>query len=103
MGTIKTVVQKTSLTTPVAANYKNCIIQTVPLNTAAGAFFEFVVNNKLFYPEQNIQLTPVYAGTGLPIVAIVTQSKFTFTIRVTNVGPGVLNAALKINVSVINA
>lgn len=99
---IKTVVQQTSKTTAVVANYKNCIIQTVALTDAADTSFDFAVTNNEFYPEQNIQLTAVYGGTGTPVVTLVSTTRFGFTIRVTNVGTAVLNAALSINVSVIN-
>jgi hypothetical protein len=99
---IKTVVQQTSKTTPVRADYKNCIIQTVPLTDAGNTVFEFVVNNKEFYPEQNIQLTAVYGGLGVPFVTLVSQARGTFTIRVANIGSAALNAALLINTSVIN-
>lgn len=102
MPSIKTVVQTTSKTTKVVANYKNCIIQTVALTDAADTSFEFDVANKVFYPEQNIQLTAVYAGTGIADVSLVSQTRFAFRIRVANVGTAVFNAALKINVSVVN-
>jgi hypothetical protein len=103
MAGIKTVVQTVSKTTPVSANYKNCIIQTVPLTDAADTGFEFVVNNNKFYPEQNIQITPVYAGTtGAVLATITSQSKWTFTVKLTNVGTAVLNASCSLNVSVIN-
>jgi hypothetical protein len=100
---IKTVVQTTNKTTPVTANYKNCIIQTVVLTDAADTQFAFDVINKKYYPEQNIQLTVLYAGTGTPIVALASTTRFGFTIRVTNVGTAVLNGALSINVAVINS
>lgn len=102
MASIKTVIQQTSKTTAVVANYKNCIIQTVPLTDAAATAFEFSVSNKQFYPEQNIQLTAVYAGLGVPYCTLVSQSKWAFVIRVHNLGAVPLNAALSINVSVIN-
>lgn len=102
MPSIKTVVQTTSKTTPVVANYKNCIIQTVALTDAADTFFDFAVSNKQFYPEQNIQLTAVYNGTGCPVVSLVSQTTFGFVIRVQNVGTAVFNAPLSINTSVVN-
>ncbi|HEY6143744.1 MAG TPA: hypothetical protein VIV55_10070 [Flavobacterium sp.] len=102
MAKIHTVVQTTGKTNPVTANYKNCVIQTVSLVDAGATFFEFVVKNKQFYPEQNIQLTPVYAGTGTPHCIVVSQSKFTYTIRVYNIGLVALNGVLSINASVIN-
>lgn len=100
---IKTVVQQTNKTTPVTANYKNCIIQTVPLTDAGNSVFEFTVNNKTFYPEQNIQLTPVYSGLGVPYVTILSQTRFAFTVRVHNLGAAALNGPLSINVAVINS
>jgi hypothetical protein len=102
MASIKTVVQATNKTTVVTASYKNCIIQTVPLTDAAGTFFSFNVINKQFYPEQNIQVTPVYSGTGVPHVTLVSQTKWGFIVQVHNVGAAAFNAPLKINVSVIN-
>jgi hypothetical protein len=103
MGTIKTVIQKTNKTTVVTANYKNCIIQTVPLTDAAGAFFSFNVINKKFFPEQNIQVTAVYSGTGVPYVTLVGQTKWSFILQVQNLGAAAFNAPLKINVSVIQS
>jgi hypothetical protein len=102
MAGIKTVIQQTNKTTVVTANYKNCIIQTVPLTDAADTFFSFSVINKQFYPDQNIQLTAVYSGTGVPYVTLVSQTQFSFIIQVHNLGAAAFNAPLKINVSVIN-
>lgn len=103
MATIKTVVQATSKTTPVVANYKNCIIQTVPLTDALDTVFEFQVLNDKLYPQQNVQLTAFYAGTtGIPHVFITEQKQGSFKVKVANVGVGAFNAAVKINASVIN-
>jgi hypothetical protein len=103
MATIKTVVQATSKTTTVVANYKNCIIQTVALTDAADTSFEFLVTNDKLYPQQNVQLTAFYAGTtGIPHVFITEQTQGSFKVKVVNVGTAVLNAAVKINASVIN-
>lgn len=102
MAKIHTVVQATDKTTVVTANYKNCIIQTVPLTDAAGTFFSFNVINKQFYPEQNIQLTAVYSGTGVPYVTLVSQTKWGFLVQVHNLGSAAFNGPLRINVSVIN-
>jgi hypothetical protein len=94
MASIKTVVQQTNKTTVVTANYKNCIIQTVPLTDAAGTFFSFNVINKQFYPEQNIQVTPVYSGTGIPYVTLVGQTKWSFILQVANLGSAAFNGPL---------
>lgn len=104
MASIKKFVQTGSNITPVSANSKNCIIQTVPLTDAAGTAFNFIVNNNQLYPEQNIQLTAVYGGLGVPYVTLVSQQlvPFQFAIRVHNLGTVPLNAPLSINVSVIN-
>lgn len=104
MAGIKKVTQTGSNTTPVTANYKNFIIQTVPLTDAAGTAFTFIVNDKLLYPEQNIQLTAVYGGLGVPYVTLASQQfvPFQFAIRVHNLGTVALNAPLQINVSIIN-
>jgi hypothetical protein len=102
MSSIKTVIQQTNKTTAVVANYKNCIIQTVSLTDAAGTFFNFNVLNDQFYPEQNIQVTAVYSGTGVPYVTLVSQTKFGFLVQVHNLGSAAFNAPLQINVSVIN-
>jgi hypothetical protein len=105
MATIKKFVQTGSKTTPVTANSKNCIIQTVPLTDAADTAFTFIVNNKQFYPEQNVQLTPVYGGLGVPYVTLASQqiAPFQFAVRVHNLGTVALNAPLQINVSVIQS
>ena len=102
MSRLKTVTQLTSKTTAVEVNVKNFQINTVALTDAADTGFVFTVNNNKVYPESNIQLTPIYAGTtGEPVVRVVSRTRFSFVISVKNVGTAVLNAALGINVSII--
>ena len=101
MSRLKAVTQLTSKTTDVTMNAKNGIITTVALTDAADTGFEFVVNNNKVYPDSNIQLTPVYDGAGEPLVRVVSRDRFTFTVRVQNVGVAALDAAVGINVSII--
>lgn len=103
---IREVVQITSKTTPVKCNSYDGIITTVALTDAADTAFDFVVNNEKVRKSTNgsaatVLLTPEYAGTtGAPIVRLVSVAKGTFTVRVTNVGTAVLNAACKIHFKV---
>lgn len=101
MSRLKAVTQLTSKTTPVTMNAKNGIITTVALTDAADSGFDFVVNNNKVYPDSNIQLTPVYSDAGTPLVSVVSRDKFTFTIRVVNVGIVAFDGELGINVSII--
>ena len=97
------VTQLTSKTTAVTFNYKSGMINTVALTDAADTSFSFVVNNDLFYPDSNVTLTPIYAGTtGVVNVSIVSRGAFTFTIKVANVGVAVFNEAVGINVVINN-
>jgi hypothetical protein len=101
MSRLKAVTQLTSKTTDVTMNAKNGIITTVALTDAADTEFEFVVSNNKVYPDSNIQATAVYGGAGVPLVSIVSRDKFTFTLRIANVGVAAFDAAVGINVSIV--
>lgn len=102
MSRIKEVTQETSKTTAVTLNAKNGVINTVALTDALDTQFEFVVNNNKIYPESNIQVTPLYAGTtGVPHVFVKSRDRFTCTLVVANVGVGAFDAAVSINMTVV--
>jgi hypothetical protein len=101
MSRLKQVTQITSKTTAVRINAFNGSIETVSLTDAGAATFTFTVNNTKVRAISNIQLTSVYNGNGKPLVIIGTQTEGSFTIRVTNLGSGALNAPLRINFGVV--
>lgn len=101
MSRLKTVTQLTSKTTAVRINSYTGIITTFALTDAAQGAFEFTVNNKKVRDESTIQLTPIYTGAGVPVVNLVSKTRGSFVVRVTNVSADVaLNAALSIQMKV---
>ena len=102
MSRLKQVTQITSKTTAVKVNAFNGRITTVALTDTADTGFDFVVNNTKVHANSNVQLTVLYAGsTGTPISRIVSQAEGTFTVRISNVGTAVLNAACSLNFGVV--
>lgn len=97
--------QLTSKTTPVRVNAYDGIVTTVALTDAADTSFDFVINNekvrKSAGNSASVQLTVEYNGsTGAPTARLISVVKGAFTVRVTNVGTAVLNAACKIHFKV---
>jgi hypothetical protein len=98
---IKEVVQSSSKTTSVTANGYDGIITTVALTDAADTSFNFTVNNDKVQETSTIMLTPIYAGTTGDVKAVlVSQTKGSFVVKVSNVGVAVLNAVAKIQFKV---
>lgn len=102
MSRLKTAQQITSKTTAVRLNAFNGRVTTVGLTDAADTGFDFVINNTKVRAISNVQLTVLYGGTtGTPIARIVSQTDGAFTVRISNVGTAVLNAACSLNIGVI--
>ena len=98
---IKEVVQSSSKTTAVTANGYDGIVTTVSLVDAADTSFNFTVNNDKVQETSTIMLTPVYAGTTGDVKAVlVSQTKGSFVVKVSNVGVAVLNTVAKIQFKV---
>lgn len=83
---MKTVVQATSKTTSVELNWYEGKVQTVALTDALDTEFEFTIVSKKARPGCLIMLTALYPGAGVANVALVSQTKGSFVVRVSNVG-----------------
>ena len=95
---IKEVTQLTSKTTSVIANAYDGIVTTVALTDAADTGFDFTINNEKVRNVSSILLTVEYAGTtGTPIARVVSYTKGSFVVRITNGGTAVLNAVAKLH------
>ena len=102
MSRLKSVVQTTSNTTAVTVNAFNGRITTVALTLAAAGTFNFTVNNTKIKADSNVQLTPIYTGTGIPDVRLASQTDGSFVVTVTNLsGAAAFNAALSINFGMV--
>ena len=98
---IKEVTQLTSKTTSVTVNGYDLLLTTVALTDAADTGFDFTVNNDKVKSKSTILITPEYAGTtGTPIARVVSYTKGSFVVRVSNVGTAVLNAVCKLHIKV---
>ena len=103
MSRIRTVQQLTSKTTQVSVNAYDSIVQTVALTDAANGEFQFTVANDVVQTISTIMLTPIYDGTGTPVVRLVSQTKGSFVINVTNKhASAAFNAALKIAFRIVH-
>jgi len=102
MSRLKSVVQTTSETTAVTVNAFNGRITTVELDTAASGTFNFTVNNAKIKANSNVQLTPIYAGAGIPDVRLASQTDGSFVVTVTNLDAAdAFDAALSINFGMV--
>lgn len=102
MSRLKQVTQITSKTTAVRANAYNGSITTVALSDAAAGTFNFTFNNTKIKANSNVQLTPVYTGTGSPSVRLASQTDGSCVVTVTNeAAAAALNAVLRINFGVV--
>ena len=98
---IKEVTQITSKTTSVTANGYDGIVTTVALTDAAGSSFDFTINNEKVKSKSTILLTTEYAGTtGTPTARVVSYTKGSFIVRLSNVGSTALNALAKLHFKV---
>ena len=77
------------------------ICTLISLVDAADTSFNFTVNNDKVQETSTIMLTPVYAGTTGDVKAVlVSQTKGSFVVKVSNVGVAVLNTVAKIQFKV---
>jgi hypothetical protein len=97
MSRLKTVVQATSKTTAVTNNTYTGIVETVALTDVAGGAFDFTVNNSKLKSFMIPLITTEYDGEGTPLVNLVSHTKGSFVVRVTNVHTAdAFDASLKV-------
>lgn len=96
------VTQQTNITTGVTANADAGVITTVSATLDDTASASFTLTNSFIKAESVIQLTTGTSGNGLPVAFIVSQTAGSAVIKLRNVGPAALNAAVKIHFAVLN-
>lgn len=89
---MKVIQQETSVSTAVTISSKTGRIDTVSSTLAQNASFSFTVNNDQFYPDNSLSICLQYSGAGQPVAHIVSRTRFSFVVKVTNLLAAALDA-----------
>ncbi len=90
------VTQITTIATAVELNTVNGIVTTVSSTLAADTSASFTVTNSKVFATSNVQLTPLYSGTGVVHLEVVSTANGSFVVKITNIGTAVLNNVVKV-------